>query len=70
MKNSIRHKVLSGISAAVMLLNLAIPVPVSAAETQTALTKENAMKSLNSGITISADRISTENYKDTDRSGI
>ena len=65
MKNSIRHKVLSGISAAVMLLNLAIPVPVSAAETQTALTKENAMKSLNSGITISADRISTENYKDT-----
>ena len=62
MRKTIRSKAISGITAAVMLLTCAMPVAVNAVESPT---KENAMKTLETGITISADKISTENYKDT-----
>lgn len=62
MRKTIRSKAISGITAAVMLLTCAMPVAVNAVESPT---KENAVKTLETGITISADKISTENYKDT-----
>ena len=62
MRKTIRSKAISGITAAVMLLTCAMPVAVNAVESPT---KENAVKTLETGITIPADKISTENYKDT-----
>ena len=48
MRKTIRSKAISGITAAVMLLTCAMPVAVNAVESPT---KENAVKTLETGIT-------------------
>ena len=56
-----KSKAASGLMAAAMLLTSSLPANAAAED----LTLGTAVKSLDGGITISADKISTENYKDT-----
>ena len=61
MKKTIKTRAITLIMSATVLLS-ALPFPVSATEQ---LSYADAVETLDNGIKISADSISTENYKDT-----